>query len=105
VVAGTVRKVADFLGHPLSDQAVELVVELCSPTYMKQNRHKFQLPPCVALPAELPAQIVRTGRAGDGAQLVPDNVKQVFGQQYHRVLNGTGFPVERYSGSFSAKKA
>ena len=95
-----VRQVAQFLQLRLDSTAADRVIERCSLQYMKRNSKLYQLPACASPPGARPTQMVQQGLAGAGRRNVPPDLRQAFKLYYHRVLDGTGFPVEQYSGSF-----
>ncbi|MCB9700474.1 MAG: sulfotransferase domain-containing protein [Myxococcales bacterium] len=93
---GAVRRVAEFLGVRLDDEARARVVERCSFPWMKAHDAAFR-PPVPPLPGRSPAVMVRAGRVGDGARFVDAETRArldaFFAGELRRL--GCDLPYER----------
>ncbi|MEZ4454649.1 MAG: sulfotransferase domain-containing protein [Nannocystaceae bacterium] len=92
----TVRQVAAFLGVTLSDEVRARVIERCGFSWMKAHEAAFR-PPFVPLPGRAPAVMVRSGRSGDGARLLPEEALARLDAHTRRELQrlGSDFPYAR----------
>jgi Sulfotransferase domain len=93
---GTVRKTAEFLGIPASDELIDLVTEKSSFEYMNRIDEKFRVWKIV--PWKETGPMIRKGKQGGSSELLsPDQQRQIdayFMSELKRL--GSDFPYEEF---------
>jgi len=82
-LAGTIEKVAQFIGTSLDEELKQIVLKQSDIKFMQEHRDQFEdhiilakRGPAMKLPADGKFNKVRTGNVGDSKQSVPDEIKK-----------------------------
>ncbi len=89
---GCVNKISKFLQIEFSPETITRTYERTRFDYMKQNENKFGERPILA--ERIFNQFIRQGKIGEGARLIPSNIKA----QYQSLYESTIKPLEEAFG-------
>jgi len=104
---GAIQEIARIMGVELSEAEFDAVAERSSFPYMKAHESQFAPPNSPLRPSQSPAQMIRSGKAGESREWMTGDIRSRLDTVFRRELKliGSDFPYDEHFGERSSEKS